>query len=81
MALGLLPQQRLYEVATLPQVPKRLDPKIEIDEPLLRNPPKTLTRKLTYLFSVEWTWYVFALLHFSQIRSAIKAAGPPPSGP
>jgi hypothetical protein len=81
MAPGLRPQQRMYEVATLPQLPKGLDPKIEIDEPLLPNPPKTLTRKLTYLFSVEWTWCVFALLPFSQIRSAIKAAGPPPSGP
>ena len=28
-----------------------------------------------------WQENVFALLHFSQIRSAIKAAGPPPSGP
>ena len=39
MAPGLRPHQRMYEVVTLPQVPKRLDPKIEIDEPLLPNPP------------------------------------------
>jgi hypothetical protein len=56
MSPSLLPQQKLYEVVTLPQSPKDLDPKIEIDEPLLRNPPKTSPRKLTYLFSVEWAW-------------------------
>ena len=56
MALGLRPQQRLYEVVTLPDLPKGLDPKIEMDQPLLKNPPKTSPRKLTYLFSVEWAW-------------------------
>ena len=56
MSPSLLPQQRLYEVLELPELPKRLDPKVEIDEPLLRNPPKTSPRKLTYLFSVEWAW-------------------------
>ena len=56
MAPSLLPQQRLYEVVTLPKLPKDLDPKIEIDQPLLKNPPKTSPRKLTYLFSVEWAW-------------------------
>ena len=56
MAPGLRPQQRLYEVFTLPDVPKRLDPKIQIDQPLLKNPPKISPRKLTYLFSVEWAW-------------------------
>lgn len=55
MAPGLRPQQRMYEVATLPQLPKGLDPKIEIYEPFLRNLPKTSPRKLIYLFSVEWT--------------------------
>ena len=52
MSPGLRPQQRLYEVVTLPDLTKGLDPKIEIDDPLLRNPPKTYPRKLTYLFSV-----------------------------
>ena len=56
MAPGLRPQQRLYEVVTLPDLPKGLDPKIEMDQPLLKNPPKTSPRKLTYLFSVEWAW-------------------------
>ena len=55
MAPGLRHQQRMYEVATLPQLPKGLDPKIEIYEPFLRNLPKTSPRKLIYLFSVEWT--------------------------
>lgn len=55
MAPSLLPQQRLYEVVTLPDLPKGLDPKIEIYEPFLRNLPKTSPRKLIYLFSVEWT--------------------------
>ena len=55
MAPGLRPQQRLYEVVALPYLPKGLYPKIEIDQPLLKNPPKTSPRKLTYLFSVEWT--------------------------
>ena len=54
MATGLRPQQRLYEVVTLPDLPKGLDPKIEMDQLLLKNPPKTSPRKLTYLFSVEW---------------------------
>jgi hypothetical protein len=53
MAPGLRPQQRLYEVVTAPDLPKGLDPKIEIDDPLLRNLPKTSPQKLTYLFSVE----------------------------
>mgnify|MGYP005644891883 FL=1 len=56
MAPSLRPQQQLYEVVKLPELPQNLDPKIEIDEPLLRNPPKTSPRKLTYLFSVEWAW-------------------------
>ena len=56
MAPGLRPQQRLYEVVTLPDLPKGLDPKIEMDQPLLKNPPKTSPRKITYLFSVEWAW-------------------------
>ena len=56
MEPGLCPQQRLYEVVTLPDLPKGLDPKIEMDQPLLRNPPKTSPRKLSYLFSVEWAW-------------------------
>ena len=56
MAPGLRPQQRLYEVVTLPDLPKGLDPKIEMDQPLLKNPLKTSPRKLTYLFSVEWAW-------------------------
>ena len=39
MAPGSRPQQRLYEVVTLPDLPKGLDPKIEMDQPLLKNPP------------------------------------------
>ena len=50
------PQQRLYEVVTLPELPKRLDPKVELDQPLLKNYPKASPRKLTYLFSAEWAW-------------------------
>jgi hypothetical protein len=38
MAPSLRPQQQLYEVVKLPELPQNLDPKIEIDEPLLRNP-------------------------------------------
>ena len=56
MAPGLRPQQRLYEVVTLPDIPKGLAPKIEMDQPLLKNPPKASPQKLTYLFSVEWAW-------------------------
>ena len=37
MAPGLRPQQRLYEVVTAPDLPKGLDPKIEIDESLLKT--------------------------------------------
>ena len=51
-----LPRQRLNEVVTIPRMPKRLKPRIELDEPLLRQPPKASPRKLTHLFSVEWAW-------------------------
>ena len=37
-------------------MPHNLDPKIEIDQPLLRNPPKASPRKITFLGSVEWAW-------------------------
>ena len=50
------PQQRLYEVVDLPIQPKRLNPKVELIEPLKKNYPKASPRKLTYLFSVEWAW-------------------------
>jgi hypothetical protein len=53
MSPDMLPQQRLYEVVTIPEIPQHLDPKIELDEPLLQQPPKASPRKLTYLFSVE----------------------------
>lgn len=56
MAPEMRSQQRLKEVVDLPQLPKRLDPKIQMDEPLSRQPPKTSLRKLTYLCSVEWAW-------------------------
>ena len=50
------PQQRIHEVVTLPELPKRLDPKIDMDEPLRKNYPKRSPGKLTYLVSVEWAW-------------------------
>jgi hypothetical protein len=50
------PQQSLYGVLTLPELTKRLDLRVEIDQPLLKNYPKASPRKLTYLFSVEWAW-------------------------
>ena len=56
MSPELLPQQKLAEVVALPELPKGLDPKIQWVEPLLRQPPKSSPRKLTYLFSVEWAW-------------------------
>ena len=56
MSPELLPQQKLAEVVSLPELPKGLDPKIEWVEPLLRQPPRSSPRKLTYLFSVEWAW-------------------------
>ena len=56
MSPELLPQQKLSEVVSLPELPKDLDPKIEWVEPLLRQPPRSSPRKLTYLFSVEWAW-------------------------
>ena len=60
MSSDARPQQRLYEVVNLPELPKRLDPKVEIDQPLLKNYPKASPRELTYLFSVEWAW---SLMH------------------
>tara|TARA_B110000003_G_scaffold242609_1_gene250510 strand:+ start:58 stop:516 length:459 start_codon:yes stop_codon:yes gene_type:complete len=56
MAPSLRPQQQLYEVVKLPELPKNLDPKIEIDQPLLKNPPKASPRKITFVGSVEWAW-------------------------
>ena len=56
MAPSLRPQQQLYEVVELPELPQKLDPKIEIDQPLLKNPPKASPRKITFLGSVEWAW-------------------------
>ena len=50
------PQQRLYGVVALSAQPKRLDPKVELNEPLMKNYPKASPRKLTYLCSVEWAW-------------------------
>jgi len=40
----------------LPELPQNLDPKLEIDEPLLKNPPKASPRKITFVGSVEWAW-------------------------
>ena len=37
MAPGLRPQQRLYEVVILPNLPKGLDPKREMDQTLLKT--------------------------------------------
>ena len=56
MSPELLPHQKLGEVVSLPELPQGLDPKIEWAEPLLRQPPKSSARKLTYLFSVELAW-------------------------
>ena len=50
------PPQRIYEDLALPELPKRLDPKIDIDEPLRENYQQRSPRKLTYLLSVEWAW-------------------------
>ena len=60
MSTDVRRQQSLYEVVTLPQLPKRLDPKVEIDQPLLKNYPKASPKKLIYLFNVEWAW---SLMH------------------
>ena len=46
MSPDVRPQQRLYEVVPLPTLPKRLDPKVEMDQPLLKNYPKASPRKL-----------------------------------
>ena len=51
-----LPRQKLNEVVTIPELPKGLDPKVEWVEPLLHDVPKASPRKLTFLFSVEWSW-------------------------
>ena len=51
-----LPRQKLNAVVTIPELPKGLAPKVELVEPLLRDPPKASPRKLTFLFSVEWSW-------------------------
>ena len=56
MSPELLPRQKLNEVVTIPKLPKGLAPKVEWVEPLLRDPPRASPRKLTFLFSVEWSW-------------------------
>ena len=56
MSPELLPRQKLNEVVTVPKLPKGLAPKVEWVEPLLRDRPKASPRKLTFLFSVEWSW-------------------------
>ena len=56
MSPELLPRQKLNEVVTVPELPKGLAPKVEWVEPLLRDPPRASPRKLTFLFSVEWSW-------------------------
>ena len=40
MSPSARPQQHIYEVVTIPELPKRLDPRVEIDQPLLKNYPK-----------------------------------------
>jgi hypothetical protein len=56
MSPELRPRQKLNEVVTIPELSKGLDPKVQWVEPLLRDPPKASPRKLTFLFSVEWSW-------------------------
>ena len=56
MSPDFLPRQKLNEVVTLPKLPEGLAPKVEWVEPLLRDPPRASPRKLTFLFSVEWSW-------------------------
>ena len=56
MSPELLPRQKLNEVVNIPELPKGLAPKVEWVEPLLRDPPRASPRKLTFLFSVEWSW-------------------------
>ena len=56
MSPDFLPRQKLNEVVTLPKLPEGLAPKVEWVEPLLRDPPRASPRKLSFLFSVEWSW-------------------------
>ena len=56
MSPELLPRQKLNEVVTVPELPKGLDPKVDLGEPLQRNRPKASPRKITFVCSVEWSW-------------------------
>ena len=56
MSPELLPRQRLNEVVTIPEIPRGLAPKVDMDKPLQLNRPKALPRKLNFLCSVEWAW-------------------------
>ena len=56
MSPELLPRQKLYEVVNVPDLPKGLTPKVDLDEPLQRDRPKASPRKLTFLCSLEWAW-------------------------
>ena len=56
MSPELLPRQKLNEVVTVPELPKGLDPKVALGEPLQRNRPKASPRKINFLCSVEWSW-------------------------
>ena len=48
MSPELLPNQKLNEVVTVPELPKGLAPKVEWFEPLLRDPSRASPRKLTF---------------------------------
>ena len=56
MSPELLPRQKLNEVVPVPELPTGLTPKVDLDEPLLRNRPKASPRKLAFVCSVEWSW-------------------------
>jgi len=53
---NIRPQARPYEAVILPERPELLEPKIELQEPYLRQTPKASPRKRTFLFSAEWAW-------------------------
>ena len=56
MSPELLPRQKLNEVVRVPELPKGLAPKVDLDKPLQFNRPKASPRKITFLCSVEWAW-------------------------
>ena len=49
-------QARPCEAVILPKRPEFLEPKIELEEPYLRQTPEASPRKRTFLFSAEWAW-------------------------